>query len=73
MLVESMYIMNHYPSMANKLLHKSEIPSKESDAFKQIMQFKNRRRWKFESYQKGQRAVHKLAADVLNGSENKKD
>ena len=22
--------MNHYPSMANKLLHKSEIPSKES-------------------------------------------
>ena len=25
-----MYIMNHYPSMANKLLHKSEIPSKES-------------------------------------------
>ena len=46
---------------------------KTSNAFKQIMQFKNRRRWKFESYQKGQRAVHKLAADVLNGIENKKD
>ena len=46
---------------------------KTSDAFKQIMQLKNRRRWKFESYQKEQRAVHKLAAGVLNGIENKKD
>ena len=44
-----------------------------SDVFKSIMKLKNRRRWKFESYQKGQRAVHKLAADVLEGVENKKD
>ena len=34
---------------------------------------KNNRRWKFESYQKGQRAVNKLAADILEGVEDKND
>ena len=44
-----------------------------SSAFKNIMRLKNNRRWKFESYQKGQRAVHKLAADILEGVEDKSD
>ena len=37
------------------------------------MRLKNNRRWKFESYQKGQRAVHKLAADILEGVDDKHD
>ena len=31
------------------------------------MKSRNNRRWKFEAYQKEQRAVHKLVADVLDG------
>ena len=38
-----------------------------SSVFKPIMELKNRRRWKFYSYQKEQRAVQKLATEVLDG------
>ena len=41
--------------------------------FTNIMRLKNNRRWKFESYQKGQRAVNKLAAAILEGVEDKND
>ena len=44
-----------------------------SPVFLGIMKLKNRRRWKFESYQKEQRAVHKLAAAILDGVDDKSD
>ena len=44
-----------------------------STNFVLIMKLKSNRRWKFDSYQQGQRAVHQLAAAVLDGVEKKSD
>jgi hypothetical protein len=41
--------------------------------FQKVMVLKNRRRWKFDSYQSGQRAVTKLVTAILEGVEDKTD
>jgi hypothetical protein len=37
------------------------------------MQLKNKRRWRFDAYQKGQRAVNTLSTIILDGVVNKAD
>ena len=44
-----------------------------SAKFIEVMKSRNNRRWKFEAYQKEQRAVHKLVADVLDGVDSKEN
>lgn len=58
------------PRSSDYLLH-TTARLKTAKAFEKVMGLKNRRRWKFDSYRDGQRAVHKLTTAILSGVEDK--